>query len=66
MQVNTEVLICNLKYSISKEIHVVFHNIIIKSLREKTLAKEFEGEFNCVRENTYKIQNLLSFNNKRS
>ena len=42
--------ICNLKYSILREIPVVFRNgssydyhFIIKEL-----AKEFEGEFNCL------------------
>ena len=42
--------ICNLKYSIPKEIPVVFHNgsnynnqFIIKEL-----AKGFEGKFNCL------------------
>ena len=46
--------ICNLRYKIPKEIPVVFHNgstydyhFIIKEL-----AKEFEGEFECLRENT--------------
>ena len=44
--------ICNLEYSIPKEIHEVFHNgsnydyhFIIKELE-----KEFEGEFNCLGE----------------
>ena len=48
--------ICNLRYKISKEILVVFHNgstydyhFIIK-----TLAEEFEGEFECLGENTEK------------
>ena len=42
--------ICNLRYKIPKEIHVVFHNgstydyyFIIKELGE-----EFEGEFECL------------------
>ena len=46
--------ICNLKYNIPKEIPMVFHNrsnydyhFIIKEL-----AREFEGEFNCLGENT--------------
>ena len=45
--------ICNLKYSIPKEITVIFrngsnygHHSIIKELRE-----EFEGQFTCLREN---------------
>ena len=48
--------ICNLRYKIPKEIPVVFHNgstydyhFIIKELAEK-----FEGEFECLRENTEK------------
>ena len=48
--------ICNLRYKIPKEIHVVFHNgstydyhFIIKEL-----AKEFEREFECLGKNTDK------------
>ena len=48
--------ICNLTYKIPKEIPVVFHNgstydyhLIIKEL-----AEEFEGEFECLGENTEK------------
>ena len=48
--------ICNLRYKVPKEIPVVFHNgstydyhFIIKEL-----AKEFEGNFECVYENTEK------------
>ena len=48
--------ICNLRYKIPKEIPVVFHNgsthdyhFIIKQL-----AKEFKGNFYCLRENTEK------------
>ena len=48
--------ICNLRYKISKEIPVVFHNgstydyhFIIKEL-----AEEFKGEFECLGENTEK------------
>ena len=48
--------ICNLRYKIPKEIPVVFHNgssydyhFIIKEL-----AKEFEGNFKCLGENTEK------------
>ena len=48
--------ICNLRYKMSKEIPVVFHNgstynshFIIKNL-----AEEFEGEFECLGENTEK------------
>ena len=52
--------ICNLRYKTSKEIPIVFHNgstydyhFIIKEL-----AKEFEGQFECLRENT---ENMLLF-----
>ena len=48
--------ICNLRYKIPKEIPVVFHNgsaydyhFIIKEL-----AEEFEGQFECLGENTEK------------
>ena len=48
--------ICNLRYKTPKEIPVVFHNgstyyyhFIIKKL-----AKEFEGQFECLEENTEK------------
>ena len=48
--------ICNLRYKIPKEIPVVFHNgstydyqFIIKNL-----AEEFEGELECLGENTEK------------
>ena len=48
--------ICNLRYKIPKEILVAFHNgstydyhFIIKEL-----AEEFEGEFECLGENTEK------------
>ena len=51
-------IICNLKYSIPKEIPVVFHNgsnydshFIIKEL-----AKDFEEKFNCLGENTGKCK----------
>ena len=47
---------CNLRYKIRKEIPVVFHNgstydyhLIIKELAEK-----FEGQFECLGENTEK------------
>ena len=50
--------ICNLKYTISKEIPPVFHNgsnydylIIIKEP-----SKEFEGQFNCLGKNTNKLK----------
>ena len=48
--------VCNLRYKVPEEIPVVFHNgstydyhFIIKEL-----AKEFEGEFECLGENTEK------------
>ena len=48
--------ICNLRYKIPKEIPIVFHNgstydyhFIIKEL-----VKEFDGNFECLRENTKK------------
>ena len=48
--------VCNLRYKVPKEISIVFHNgstydyhFIIKKL-----GKEFEGEFECLRENTEK------------
>ena len=50
--------ICNLRYKVSKEIPVVFHNgstydyhFIIKEL-----AKELEGNFECLGENTEKYK----------
>ena len=55
--------ICNLRYKIPKEIPVVFHNgstydyhFIIKEL-----AKEFEGNFECLLEITYKIKFIDSY-----
>ena len=52
--------ICNLRYKKSKEIPLVFHNgsrydyhFIIKEL-----AEEFEGEFECLGENTEKYINF--------
>ena len=48
--------ICNLRYKIPKEIPIIFHNgstydyhFIIREL-----VKEFEGNFECLSENTYK------------
>ena len=53
--------ICNLKYSLRKEIPIVFHNgpnydyhFIIKEL-----AEEFEENFNCLGKNTEKYINFL-------
>ena len=58
---------CNLKYSVPKEITIFSHNgsnydyhFVIKKL-----AQEFEGQFNSSGENAQK-NNLLSFNRKRS
>ena len=47
---------CNLRYKVPKEIPVVFHDgstYYYHSIIKK-LAKEFEGEFECLRENTEK------------
>ena len=48
--------ICNLRYKIPKEIPVVFHNGSIYDYHFiiKNLAEEFEGEFECLGENTEK------------
>ena len=48
--------ICNLRYKIAKEISVVFHNgsTCDYHFRIKDLAEEFEGEFECLGENTEK------------
>ena len=48
--------ICNLKYKISKEIPIVFHNVSTYNYHFiiKELAKEFEGQFECLAENTEK------------
>ena len=48
--------ICNLRYKIPKEIPVVFHNRSIYDYHFiiKNLAEEFEGEFECLGENTEK------------
>ena len=44
--------ICNLRYKLPKEISVVFHNC---HFIRKELAEEFEGEFECLSENTEKF-----------
>ena len=46
--------ICNLRYKTSKEIPVVFHNgsTYDYHFTIKNLAEEFEGEFECLGENT--------------
>ena len=48
--------ICNLRYKIPKEIPVVFHNGCTYDYQFiiKDLAEEFEGEFECLGENTEK------------
>ena len=48
--------ICNLRYKVSKEIPVVFHNSSIYDYHFiiKELVKEFEGNFDCLGENTEK------------
>ena len=48
--------ICHLRYKISKEIHIVFHNGSIYDYHFiiKELVKEFEGNFECLGENTEK------------
>ena len=48
--------ICNLRYKIPKEIPVVFHNGSTYDYHFifKKLAEEFEGEFECLGENTEK------------
>ena len=52
--------ICNLRYKTPKEIPIVFHNGFTYDnhfiIKEK--AKEFEGEFECLGENT---ENILLF-----
>ena len=46
--------ICNLRYKVSKEIPIVFHNGSIYDYHFiiKELVKEFEGNFECLGENT--------------
>ena len=48
--------ICNLRYKIPKEIPVVFHNGSIYDYRFiiKELVKDFDGNFECLSENTEK------------
>ena len=48
--------ICNLRYKIPKEINVVFHNgsIYNDHFIIKELVKEFDGNFECLGENTEK------------
>ena len=53
--------ICNLKYSVPKEIPVVFHNgsSCDYNFVKKELAKEFGREFDCLGENTEKYKIFL-------
>ena len=48
--------ICNLRYKVPKEIPLVFHNSSTYDYRLiiKELVKEFEGNFECLGENTEK------------
>ena len=48
--------ICNLRYNVLKEIPIVFHNSFIYDYHFiiKELVKEFEGNFECLGENTEK------------
>ena len=48
--------ICNIRYKIPKEIPVVFHNGSVCDYHFiiKELAKEFDEQFECLRENTEK------------
>ena len=52
--------ICNLKYSVSKKIPLVFHNgsYYYYHLIIKELAEEFEKQFACLGENTEKYITL--------
>ena len=48
--------ICNLKFSLPKDITIVFHNgsNYDHHFRKRELAKEFEKQFNCLGKNTEK------------
>ena len=48
--------ICNLRYKTPKEIPVIFHNCSTYDYHfiTKDLAEEFEGQFECLGENTEK------------
>ena len=54
--------ICNLRYKVPKEIPVVFHNGLTHDYHFiiKELVKEFEGNFECLGENTEKIHYIFS------
>ena len=54
--------ICNLRYKVPKEIPVVFHNCSTYDYHFiiKELVKEFEGNFDCLSENTEKYITFFS------
>ena len=54
--------VCNLRYKMPKEISIVFHNCSTYDYHSiiKELVKEFEGNFECLGENTEKIYNVFS------
>ena len=57
-------IICNLKYSVPKEITIVFHsgyNYYDYHFTIKKLAEEFEGHFNCLEENPEKYITFFLF-----
>ena len=57
--------ICNLQYSISKEIHVLpSMDQIWLSFHHRAASRIAKGEFNCFGGNPEKIQNLFGSNNK--
>ena len=60
--------ICNLRYKIPKEIPVVFHNGSTSDYHFiiKELVKEFNGNFECLGENTEKYKTLSVPIKKRS
>ena len=45
--------VCNLKYSVLKQIHIYGSNYDYHFIR-KEMAQEFQGQFNCLRENPEK------------
>ena len=53
--------VCNLRYKTPKEIPIVFHNGSTYDYHfiTKELAKEFEGQFECLGENTEKYITFL-------
>ena len=59
--------ICNLRYKVSKEIPIVFHNGSTYDYHfiTKDLVKEFEDNFECIGENTGKIYNIFSTNKEK-